>query len=130
MPMTTPKLLLPIMAAITSACASVPPVNADGSSEARLGEMVNLGGPKVTVLRVLEDSRCPVEVDCVWAGRIKVSVKIELGSKTTEGELASDQPLPVADGLLTLVSATPAKSSQRTIAPGDYRFALKFSGGL
>lgn len=69
-------------------------------------------------------------MDCFWAGRVKLSVRIELGSGTSLRELASDQPLQVADGVLALVATDPAKSTQRTIAPGDYRFALKFSGGL
>ncbi len=107
-----------------------PRINEDGSTEARLGQRVNLGGPKVTVLRVLEDSRCPMEARCVWAGQVRAEVRIELGSGTTVRELISNIPLPVADGALELVGVMPPTSTQRKIAPKDYRFALKFSGGL
>lgn len=123
-------LPLALAAAFTAGCTTVPRVNEDGSTEARLGQKVDLGGPKATVLKVLEDSRCPMEARCVWAGRVKLRVRIDLGSVTSEQELASDKPLPIADGQLELLGTMPPTSTQRPIAPGDYRFALKFSGGL
>lgn len=122
--------LLALTAALLTGCVTVPPVGEDGSTEVRLGQRANLGGPKVTPLRVLEDSRCPMEARCVWAGRVRLEVRIELGSGTTVRELASDKPLPVADGQLELLGVMPPTSTQRAIAPQDYRFALKFSGGI
>ena len=119
-----------LTAALLSGCVTVPPIAEDGSTEVRLGQRVNLGGPRVTPLRVLEDSRCPMEARCIWAGRVRLEVRIELGSGTTVRELASDKPLQIADGQLELLGTMPPTSTQRTIAPGDYRFALKFSGGL
>lgn len=107
-----------------------PHINEDGSTGARLGQRVDLGGPKVTVLRVLEDSRCPMEARCVWAGRVRTEVRIELGTGTRTQELGTDQPLSVADGALELLGVMPPRSTQREIAPRDYRFALKFNGGL
>lgn len=122
---------LPLAAALLlNACATVPKVNDDGSIEARLGQRVDLGGPRVTPLRVLEDSRCPMEARCVWAGRVRLEVKVETGRGGAVRELASDKPLPVADGQLELLGVMPPTSTQRPIAPGDYRFTLKFSGGL
>lgn len=115
---------------LVAGCATVPAVNEDGSTEMKIGQRADLGGPKVTVLKVLEDSRCPMEARCVWAGRVRLNVRIELGSGTSEQELTSEKPLPVADGLLELINTIPHTSTQRAIAPGDYRFALKFSGGL
>ncbi len=121
---------LTITAALLAGCVTLPPVADDGSSEVRLGQRANLGGPIVTPLRVLEDSRCPMEARCVWAGRVRLEVLIELGSGTTVRELASDKPLQIADGQLALIGTMPPKSTQRVIAPGDYRFSLRFSGGL
>lgn len=121
---------LALVATLTAGCVTAPRVNADGSTEARLGQKVDLGGPKVTLLKVLEDSRCPMEARCVWAGRVKLSVRIDLDSGTSVQELTSDKTLSVADGQLELLGTMPPTSTQRPIAPGDYHFALKFSGGL
>ncbi len=128
--MTLPRRGSLLLALALAGCMTVPTVGEDGSTELRLGQRANLGGPKVTPLRVLEDSRCPMEARCVWAGRVRLEVRIELGTGTTVRELASEKPLAVADGTLELLGTMPPRSTQREIAPGDYRFALKFSGGL
>ena len=48
-----------------------------------LGTTVTSDGIKIQFEEVLEDSRCPVDVQCVWAGRAMVKVKIS-GSDMTE----------------------------------------------
>ena len=104
--------------------------NDDGSVDARLGQTVNVGGPRVTPLAVLEDSRCPMEARCIWAGRVRLSVRVTTGADSTVRELATDKALQVADGQLVLQGVMPPRSTQRTIAPSDYRFTLKFDGGI
>jgi hypothetical protein len=105
----------------------------DGLSRAKIGETVAVGGPKVTPLAVLEDSRCPMNARCVWAGQVRVRVRIHLGSGAVLRELTQGQPLAVADGTMELVEVQPdrlAGADARTIAPTDYRFAFSFMGGL
>jgi hypothetical protein len=52
-----------------------------------LGETVNFEDGSITFLKVIEDSRCPKDVDCIWAGQAKVLVAIESNGTTTEKEL-------------------------------------------
>ncbi|MCC6925782.1 hypothetical protein [Novosphingobium sp.] len=127
--MLKPLFPLALIAAL-GGCVTTSRAQDDGSIAARLGQQVDLGGPKVTPIKVLEDSRCPQEVDCVWAGRVRLEVRIETGAGASVRELASDSPLPVADGTLELVRTDPPRSNQGTIAQQDYRFALRFRGGL
>lgn len=101
----------------------------DGLSRARLGETVPVGGPRVTPLGVLEDSRCPTNVHCVRAGEVRLSVRIDLGSGSQIREVTQGRPISVADGMLELVEVRPDKTTD-TIAPKDYRFGLRFMGGL
>jgi hypothetical protein len=42
-----------------------------------LGETIDLQGTMITFAEVLEDSRCPRTVQCVWAGRARVKVIVE-----------------------------------------------------
>ena len=123
------NLLMVLVAILLLAGCVTARVNEDGSVDARLGQTVNLGGPRVTPLQVLEDSRCPMEARCVRAGSVRLSVRVTTGAGTRVQELASDKPLPVADGQLELVSVMPPRSTQHGIRPGDYRFSLRFSGG-
>ena len=120
---------LALTAVLLAGCVTTR-TNNDGSVDAKLGQTVNVGGPKVTPLVILEDSRCPMEARCIWAGRVRLSVRVTTGAGTMVRELASDRPLQVADGLLVLQSTIPPRSTQRTLAPSDYRFTFKFSGGL
>ncbi len=123
---------LPLLAAaaMMSGCVTTQHYNEDGSIDARLGETVRFGSIRVTPLKVLEDSRCPMEARCIWAGRVKLSVRYNAGSGDRIGELASDQPLRLRDGLLELQSVMPPRSVRGTLVPRDYRFTLTFSGGI
>ena len=120
---------LALTAALLAGCVTIR-TNDDGSVDARLGQTVNVGGPKVSPLAVLEDSRCPMEAKCIWAGRVRLTVRVTTGAGTTVRELASDKTLQVADGQLVLQGVMPPRSTQRTLRASDYRFTLKFSGGL
>ena len=122
-------LALALTAVLLAGCVTTRN-NDDGSVDARLGQTVNVGGPRVTPLAVLEDSRCPMEARCIWAGRVRLSVRVTTGAGSTVRELATDKALQVADGQLVLQGVMPPRSTQRTIAPSDYRFTLKFDGGI
>ncbi|WP_116693942.1 hypothetical protein [Marixanthomonas spongiae] len=51
-----------------------------------LGETVEIDGHSVTFSEVVEDSRCPTSVTCVWQGRVKIKVKVEKKGKATVAE--------------------------------------------
>jgi hypothetical protein len=96
---------------------------------ARLGQTVYVDGPRVTPLKVIEDSRCPMNARCVWAGRVVLRAKVEGGAWKRTIDLTLGEPVQVADGGLTLVSVTPDKRTDVAIKPRDYRFAFTFQGG-
>ena len=113
------------------ACATTPAEPQDGIARAGLGERVYVDGPYVTPLAVLEDSRCPMNARCVWAGRTRLSVRIDLGSGSETREIATDAPIQVADGQLALVEVQPDRMAGE--APSEerlYRFGFTFAGGL
>jgi hypothetical protein len=99
---------------------------------AALGQSVAVGGPRVTPMAVLEDSRCPMNARCVWAGQLRLRVRIDSGTGGTV-ELTSGKPVTVADGTLELVEVRPDKvaggSNHGAVKPADYRFGLRFTGG-
>lgn len=117
-----------LVALVLAGCATVAPPPFDGIARAALDQRVYVDGPYVTPLAVVEDSRCRAGVQCVWAGRTCVQVRIDLGSRSEVRDLCSDRPLPVADGTLSLVEVTPAAAA--AIEPAAYRFGMAFAGGL
>lgn len=53
-----------------------------------VGESQQINEVEITFLRVIEDSRCPKDVDCVWAGEAKIKVLVkEKGTEAVEKEL-------------------------------------------
>jgi hypothetical protein len=123
-----PRSLTFVSAIITlSACTSGP---APREGPARLGERVMVGGPIVQPVKVVEDSRCPQNARCIWAGRLVVRTLVTGGSWSRSMDLTLGELAAVADGMVTLVSATPETSTRGPIAPRDYRFVFRFDGGL
>ncbi|MFN3598039.1 MAG: hypothetical protein ACK41D_12320 [Rubricoccaceae bacterium] len=59
-----------------------------------VGEAVRVGAHTVRFLDVLEDSRCPANVTCVWQGRAVVRVQIDGGETKA---IAIPHGLPSAD---------------------------------
>lgn len=87
--------------------APPPPSAEAGTVTARLGQEVLLGTLRIRPLAVLEDSRCPADVTCVWAGRIRVRVAV-----SGAGELVMElnRPVAIAGGRsLSLVAVAPPK---------------------
>jgi hypothetical protein len=114
-----------------AACATTSPEPQDGIARAGLNERVYVDGPYVIPLAVLEDSRCPMNARCVWAGRVRLSVRIDLGSRSETREIASDAPIHVADGQLALVEVQPDRvAGDQPGTPKPYRFGFTFAGGL
>lgn len=116
--------ILPLLAICATSASARP-----HEGPARLGQSVYVDGITVRPERVVEDSRCPANADCVWAGRVVLRATVRGGRWKRTFDLTPGKPVQVADGALTLVSVAPGKYIKR-IKPRDYRFSFKFDGGL
>ena len=98
--------------------------------ELRLGQSVRVAG-RSTVLtfeRVREDSRCPVDVTCVWAGNAVVVLRVGGQQPTTAMELNTTLEPKHAplDGMeLELRSLEPSPRSGETLSDRSYRARLR-----
>ncbi len=90
-----------------------------------LGETATLETVEFTPIGVVEDSRCPIDVVCIWAGRLAVTFRIQAGRDVLFRTLELGGSDKVPGGRLEFVSAAPEKRSVGTIALGDYRFRLR-----
>jgi len=123
------ELLAALMGVSLAGCAAGGPVASrpiEGS--VRLGEIAAVDGPRVRPDRVIEDSRCPADVQCIQAGRLIVRATVLGGGWSKQIDLTLGIPVPVADGMLTLVDATPVPIVGVTAASAG-RFTFKFQGG-
>ncbi len=112
-----------------SSCATTAQTKNNGINVA-LGQTAIVDGPRIRPIAVLEDSRCPINALCVWAGRVRVRALWVRPSGNKEVELIMGEAKPMADGAITLTAVTPDKITSKEIKPGDYRFSFAFAGGL
>ncbi len=106
-----------------SACVTVPEAEFDNGPTVPLGEIANLDGFTVRPLELVEDSRCPASVQCVWAGRVRIRAEI-IGDGVRE--LTLGEPAAVDGGILTLVDVRPGKRTPEAIPRRAYQFTFRF----
>ena len=97
----------------------------DGIVRTRMGETASFsGGARVTPLALVEDSRCPANARCVWAGRVRITATLgDTTSKLTR-ELTQGEPATFSGRTLTLVEVLPIQTTQQPLYPDDYRFGF------
>lgn len=115
-----------------SACAATGAATPlqDGS-DVGLGQRAMVDGPIVQPVEVLEDSRCPMNARCIWAGRVRVKMIWWRGNGEKQPfEVTLGESTPLADGAIRLESVRPEKMTNVTLKPSDYRFSFRFDGGI
>ena len=122
------KALIALALLALASCATVPPAQAEGP--VGLGHAGYANGLRVRPIAVIEDSRCPINALCVWAGRVVVRTEVIGGGWRQTRDLEIGKPQQIADGSLTLVSVQPSKQADVPIDPRSYRFTYDFQGGL
>jgi hypothetical protein len=111
--------ILPALFAIPlAACATVVPP----SGPVALEQAQRLGGLRITPVNVAEDSRCPGNARCVWAGRVVVRVMIEGAGDRLERNLTLGEPADVDGRSIMLDSVTPERNTGTAVSVASYRF--------
>ena len=107
-----------------------PHPRATGRATLRLGETALIDGVVLRAIRIEEDSRCPVNVQCVQAGTVRLRVALGTGGAPREAVLQLDQPFALGDGRwLRLAAVCPVPRAPGPIAPGSYRFLVSAAAG-
>jgi hypothetical protein len=110
-----------------SACVTSGPPDASGPPIAttRIGEPVRVDGLRIIPLAVLEDSRCPVDVQCIQAGTVRIDTRIRREGSVEVRPMELRKPIQVFGREIVLAEVRPERRSDREIAPGDYRFTFE-----
>jgi len=125
--------VLTLLASALLACSAT----RSQSVEASLGEEATLAigatarwSPDLSVrfVAVTEDSRCPTDITCVWAGQLKIQLAISVDGKTSTHALVESEHAVIDAYRITFVSGAPAAMAERKIAPGDYRVKVRAEG--
>lgn len=103
--------------------ADMPAMTATATATVGIGGRASINGIRIVPRRVIEDSRCPATVQCVWAGRLILEALIGTpGQADGIRQLTLGQPLPLPGGTLALIAAVPPRLANGGPAPTSFTF--------
>jgi hypothetical protein len=117
------KATIALAAFALAACATVPPANSGPT--AGLNQVATIDGIRIRPIEVVEDSRCPANVQCVWAGRLIVRARMNGPGWTQVRDFQLGVFQAVDRYRVTLVQAEPPKATPGQIDPAAYRFTFE-----
>ena len=117
--------LLPL--ALAACVTPISESTTTGTPTAGFGQTANVGPLRVRPVKLIEDSRCPSDVQCVWAGRITVQAEIDGGAGAEVAPLTLGILLDLGRFSVMLVSAEPGKLAGKQIERANYRFTFQYS---
>jgi hypothetical protein len=83
-------------------------------------------GLTLEFVRVVEDSRCPTDTTCVWAGEVKVQLSIRNNAaEAVKHEITAGHHATVGEFRVIVVQVHPEPISTRTIAPDEYLVTIR-----
>lgn len=95
-------------------------------SEISVGETKYINGVKITLNEVVQDNRCPKDVQCIEAGAITVNVTLKSDTDTETKNMASDEaPMPFDSFLISIEDINPPLLSTETPDPMGYKITFK-----
>jgi len=119
------KAITILIALMLPACTSLPPANAGPT--AGLNQVATVNALRIRPIELVEDSRCPANVQCVWAGRLIVRARMNGAGWTQIRDFELGVAQAVDQYLVTLIGAEPLKASPGQIDPNAYRFTFAVS---
>lgn len=89
-----------------------------------LNEPFEVNGSTITVREVVGDSRCPVDVTCIWAGTVTIGLAIGSNDVVEPIELSLTESFNTASHTVAFTGVSPEPRSDRQISPEDYQFTF------
>ena len=98
-----------------------------GDVTLKLNQLGTFRDISIRPFTVDEDSRCPEDVQCIWAGTVHLLAEIVANGVSSTATLVLGETLTTNDKSITLKSVSPTTNSQVTIENSDYSFVLSVS---
>ena len=116
-----------VAALLLSACSTVtlPGSSIRSDGLAAMGQPTRVGRLVVTPQSLVEDSRCPINARCIWAGRLVLKTRIDGAGWRETVDLTLGQPHSTHGTGLALVSAEPGKTAGATPSPPASLFGFE-----
>ncbi|MBP9757381.1 MAG: hypothetical protein KBD06_02160 [Candidatus Pacebacteria bacterium] len=104
--------------------ACPPPTEKSGAIHTTIGQRMTALNVTITPHDVVDDSRCPADVQCIWAGTAHVRATVVTPAGTSEEMFELGKGMTVGEHTITLTGLTPAPQAGETIPDSSYRFSF------
>lgn len=102
-----------------------PVVRSEGSATVKLLERAEFKEVSIMPRKVAEDSRCPSDVECIWAGQTKVEADITTLKGMTAHTFVNNETFLIEGYKVTLEKVDPYPKAPGKIADANYQFTFK-----
>ncbi len=90
-----------------------------------VGQNIKVGTLSITLDSIVEDSRCPSDVQCIWAGQVVVKLSLLNGMKSELVKSSLNQDPYLFDNYsIKIVSVEPIPKSGEAISAGEYKVTV------
>lgn len=116
-----------MMAGAHMACTAncVQPSSENNKIIVRLGETSIIQNLAISPIELKEDSRCPVDVTCIQAGTVRVSVKVASSKEVKETLLALGESVELDTMKIKFIAVTPVPIAQNKVSSSAYEFIFE-----
>ena len=94
-----------------------------------LGQTITDNDIRIHPLKLESDSRCPLDVNCIQAGTVRITVELKREGESKSISLSLGESVRFGDKRVEFSSVDPQKYSKVTITPETYRFVFLVSAG-
>ena len=125
-------LILVLLIGTLSGCSNTLQASLSSEFSLSVGQSARITSEAMDIkfIDVTEDSRCPRDVQCIWAGRVSCDIEITKDGSTNTITLTDTAGSGSSEGItyqnykiIFSVSPYPAKAEEK-IAKGDYRLSM------
>ncbi len=94
--------------------------------EVGIGETKFVNGVRITLNKVVQDNRCPVDVVCIEAGAITANVTLKSDTDSETFSMPSDEaPHPFDSFKVSITNIAPSRVAAHETAPESYKVTFK-----
>ena len=104
---------------------SIPTPKSSETKELHVGQTQNINGIEITLKNVIEDSRCPIDVQCIQAGNIVANVVLKSYDMVSVTQMSSDKTLNYDSHIISIIRVSPPQNSGRSIISNEYILLIK-----
>ena len=83
-----------------------------------------IGGVNVTLNKIVSDSRCPIDVQCIQAGNVTANITLISDTDKETIEMDSTTPHMFGSYRVTMVNVLPVRKSGANLSPANYRITF------